>query len=70
MAVTKAVQCILRHEGFRSLGVARAEGHGPWQFIGVLPVRSALGDAKSTIATASKMGVQIQDGDSDAARDR
>jgi H+-transporting ATPase len=47
--------------GFRSLGVARAEGDGPWQFVGVLslfdPPRD---DAKATIATALAMGVKIK----------
>ena len=39
--------------GFRSLGVARAEGDGPWQFLGVLPMFDPpREDAKATIATA------------------
>lgn len=47
--------------GFRSLGVARAEGDGPWQFVGVLPLFDPpRDDAKTTIATAGKMGVQIK----------
>ncbi|PZV15750.1 MAG: plasma-membrane proton-efflux P-type ATPase [Pseudanabaena sp.] len=47
--------------GFRSLGVARAEGDGKWQFVGVLPLFDPpRDDAKSTIATAGKMGVQIK----------
>jgi H+-transporting ATPase len=47
--------------GFRSLGVARAEGDGPWQFVGVLPLFDPpREDAKSTIATALKMGVKIK----------
>ena len=47
--------------GFRSLGVARAEGDGSWQFVGVLPLFDPpRDDAKSTIATAGKMGVQIK----------
>ncbi|MGB3495837.1 MAG: HAD-IC family P-type ATPase, partial [Elainellaceae cyanobacterium] len=46
--------------GFRSLGVARAEGDRPWQFVGVLPLFDPpRDDAKSTIATAGKMGVTI-----------
>ena len=40
-AVDKAVNDFAA-SGFRSLGVARAEGDGQWQFLGVLPlVRSA-----------------------------
>ena len=47
--------------GFRSLGVARAEGEGPWQFVGVLPLFDPpRDDAKSTIATALAMGVKIK----------
>lgn len=48
-------------EGFRALGVARAEGDGPWQFVGVLPLFDPpRDDAKETIATAVKMGVKIK----------
>ena len=47
--------------GFRALGVARADGGGDWQILGVLslfdPPRE---DAKSTVATARRMGVEIK----------
>ena len=47
--------------GFRSLGVARAEGDGSWQFLGVLPMFDPpREDAKATIATALQMGVKIK----------
>lgn len=47
--------------GFRSLGVARAEGDGKWQFLGVLPLFDPpRDDAKATIATAIKMGVKVK----------
>ncbi|HEY5112669.1 MAG TPA: plasma-membrane proton-efflux P-type ATPase, partial [Coriobacteriia bacterium] len=47
--------------GFRSLGVARAEDKGRWQFLGVLPLFDPpRKDAKATIATARQMGVQIK----------
>jgi len=47
--------------GFRSLGVARAEADGQWQFLGVLPLFDPpREDAKATIATASQMGVKIK----------
>ena len=47
--------------GFRSLGVARAEGDGPWKFQGVLPLFDPpREDAKATVATARKMGVKIK----------
>ena len=48
-------------KGFRALGVARAEGDGQWQFVGVLPLFDPpRDDAKETIATAVKMGVKIK----------
>jgi len=47
--------------GFRALGVARAEGDGPWQLAGVLPLFDPpRDDARETIATALKMGVKIK----------
>lgn len=47
--------------GFRSLGVARAEGDGPWQFMGVLPLFDPpREDAKETISVAKGMGVKIK----------
>ena len=47
--------------GFRSLGVARADGDGPWQFLGVLPLSDPpREDAKATIATARQLGVHVK----------
>jgi H+-transporting ATPase len=47
--------------GFRSLAVARAEGDGPWQLAGVLPLYDPpRDDAKATIATAIGMGVKVK----------
>jgi H+-transporting ATPase len=47
--------------GFRSLGVARAEGDGPWKFLGVLPLFDPpREDAKATVATARTMGLKIK----------
>lgn len=47
--------------GFRSLGVARAEGDGAWRFLGVLPLFDPpREDAASTIATAKEMGVTVK----------
>ena len=47
--------------GFRSLGVARSESNGSWQFVGVLPLFDPPRvDAKETIATALKMGVKVK----------
>ena len=59
-AVEKAVNEFAAR-GFRSLGVARAEGDGQWQFVGVLPLFDPpREDAKATIATARQMGVKIK----------
>ncbi len=59
-AVDKAVDDFAKR-GFRALGVARADDGGKWQLLGVLalfdPPRE---DAKTTIATAAKMGVKIK----------
>ena len=47
--------------GFRSLGVAKADGDGKWQFLGVLPLFDPpRDDAKATIAAALKMGVTVK----------
>jgi len=47
--------------GFRALGVARAEGNGQWNFLGVLPLFDPpREDAKATIKTALAMGVKVK----------
>ncbi|MBN2684218.1 MAG: plasma-membrane proton-efflux P-type ATPase [Pontiellaceae bacterium] len=47
--------------GFRSLGVARSDPKGNWQFLGILPLFDPPRDeAKATIATAREMGVKIK----------
>lgn len=59
-AVDKAVNEFATR-GFRSLGVARAEGDEQWQFVGVLPLFDPpREDAKATIKTAGDMGVKIK----------
>ena len=59
-AVDKAVNEFAAR-GFRSLGVARAEGNGKWQLLGVLPLFDPpRDDAKATIATAEHMGVKVK----------
>jgi len=59
-AVEKAVNEFAAR-GFRSLGVARAEGEGRWQFLGVLPLFDPpREEAKATIATARQMGVNVK----------
>ena len=60
LAVDKAVNEFAAR-GFRSLGVARSEGEGQWQFLGVLPLFDPpRKDAKATIATARQMGVNVK----------
>ena len=47
--------------GFRSLGVARTDEKDHWRFLGVLPLFDPpREDSKSTIATASQMGVKVK----------
>jgi H+-transporting ATPase len=59
-AVDKAVNDFATR-GYRALGVARADGDGRWQLLGVLPLFDPpREDAKSTVATAAQMGVTIK----------
>ena len=59
-AVEKAVS-EFASRGFRSLGVARANQEGQWQFVGVLPLFDPPREqAKATIATAREMGVNVK----------
>ncbi|MFI5783308.1 plasma-membrane proton-efflux P-type ATPase [Nocardia sp. NPDC051570] len=47
--------------GFRSLGVARADGDGDWRLLGVLPLFDPpRDDAAATISTARAMGVAVK----------
>jgi H+-transporting ATPase len=47
--------------GFRSLGVARADAQGQWQFLGVLPLFDPpREDSRATITTARQMGVSVK----------
>ncbi|MGE3806285.1 MAG: plasma-membrane proton-efflux P-type ATPase [Gemmataceae bacterium] len=47
--------------GFRSLGVARRQEPGHWQFLGVLPLFDPpRPDSKSTIATAKEIGIHVK----------
>jgi H+-transporting ATPase len=59
-AVEKAVNEFAAR-GYRSLGVARADGEGQWQFLGILPLFDPpREDARATIATARQMGVKVK----------
>jgi H+-transporting ATPase len=58
--VEKAVNAFAQR-GFRSLGVARTDANGQWQFLGVLPLFDPpREDSKATIATARQMGVSVK----------
>lgn len=47
--------------GFRSLGVARSDSDGVWNFLGVLPLFDPpREDSKTTIETARQMGVGVK----------
>ena len=59
-AVEKAVNEFAAR-GFRSLGVARTDQEGKWQFVGVLPLFDPPREqAKATIASARQMGVNVK----------
>ena len=48
-------------KGYRSLGVARTDKHGKWQYIGLLALSDPpREDSKETIAAARAMGVQVK----------
>lgn len=47
--------------GFRSLGVARADQEGKWQYLGVIPMFDPpREDSKETIKTAEDMGIDVK----------
>jgi H+-transporting ATPase len=47
--------------GFRSLGIARTDEKGQWQFLGVIPLFDPpREDSRATIETAEKMGVKVK----------
>ena len=60
MAVNDAVNEFARR-GFRSLGVARTDAGGAWQFLGVLPLFDPpREDSAQTIKTAKEMGIAVK----------
>jgi H+-transporting ATPase len=47
--------------GFRSLGVARTDADGHWQFLGILPLYDPpREDSKATIQTAQQLGIKVK----------
>jgi H+-transporting ATPase len=58
--VNKAIDGFARR-GFRSLGVARADEHGEWTFIGIIPLFDPLReDSRETIDKAREMGLEVK----------
>ena len=48
-------------KGYRTLGVARSENNGPWQFLGILPLYDPpREDSADTIAQAQAHGIQVK----------
>lgn len=59
-AVEEAVNAFAAR-GFRSLGIARTDEQGQWQFFGVLSLYDPpRDDSRETIATARQMGVNVK----------
>jgi H+-transporting ATPase len=51
----------LADHGYRTLGVARRDGGGPWRFLGLLPLADPpRADAAETIADAAAHGVRVK----------
>jgi H+-transporting ATPase len=51
----------LASKGYRTLGVARTDGQGKWEFLGLLSLSDPpRDDSASTIAAARKMGLQVR----------
>lgn len=61
--VARAQQLVndLAVKGYRTLGVARAEAAGPWQFLGLLPLFDPpREDSAATIAEAQAHGIKVK----------
>jgi len=51
----------LASKGYRTLGVARTDAQGKWEFLGLLSLSDPpRDDSASTIAAARKMGLQVR----------
>jgi H+-transporting ATPase len=60
-AETRTVVNEFAARGFRSLGVARTDSTGKWQFVGILPFFDPpREEAAATITTARKMGISVK----------
>ncbi len=51
----------LASRGYRSIGVARTDGKGNWQYLGIIPLYDPpREDSKATIDDARKLGIKIK----------
>ena len=61
--LSKAQEAVdeLASKGYRTLGVARSENDGPWEFLGILPLFDPpREDSAATIADARRHGIEIK----------
>lgn len=55
-------------QGYRSLGVARKRGDGPWELLGLIPLWDPVrDDARQALTTAGRLGVSLKMMTGDAA---
>jgi len=48
-------------KGYRTLGVARSDGEGPWRFLGILPLFDPpREDSRETLAQAREHGIEVK----------
>jgi len=60
VAVEMTISEIARH-GYRALGVARARGEGPWEYLGVIPLFDPLRpDSAEVLASIRALGVNVK----------
>ena len=59
-ALDSTISQIAEH-GYRALGVARARGEGPWEYLGVIPLFDPLRpDSAEVLAAIRVLGVQVK----------
>jgi H+-transporting ATPase len=59
-AVERVIKQVAVH-GYRALGVARADGDGPWVYLGILPLFDPLRpDSADVVASLQSLGIQVK----------
>jgi H+-transporting ATPase len=59
-AVDRVITEVAAH-GYRALGVARADGDGPWVYLGILPLFDPLRpDSAEVVGSIQSLGVQVK----------